>query len=396
VQIELLADRPEFIPTLAEWHFREWAYLRPGDSVANRIRLLHERSGRVELPVTFVASSGSELLGSRLCYFIVKWTPIHTSRLGSRASSLLRPIAAAALDVRSPNMSSVRQERAATPLCTFSRPALRTSFPVSAGVSSSTPAIEEPTSRSCRTPKSPNHAHEYFNTLLRSTARSRYTGSVFAVMHLVMFDVDGTLVDSAGFDGALYAQAVREVLQIPVDETWASYRNATDSGILEQLLAQHDFGPAVGDLRAGVKRRFVELFEDYAARHPSAVREIPGAKALIDTLCTIPSVRVAVATGGWLETASLKLKGIGLAIERLAIATASDSADRTTIMQIAERRAMLGFASSRKTYFGDGAWDQRASAHLGYQFIAIGRNIEHDLLFQDFSDREAVLACLAV
>jgi hypothetical protein len=66
VQIELLADRPEFVPTLAEWHFREWAYLRPGDSVANRIRLLHERSGRRELPITFVASSGAELLGSAM------------------------------------------------------------------------------------------------------------------------------------------------------------------------------------------------------------------------------------------------------------------------------------------------------------------------------------------
>ena len=66
VQIDLLADRPEFVPTLAEWHFREWAYLRPGDSVANRIRLLRERSGRRELPITFIASSGAELLGSAM------------------------------------------------------------------------------------------------------------------------------------------------------------------------------------------------------------------------------------------------------------------------------------------------------------------------------------------
>ena len=66
MQIELLVDRPEFIPTLAEWHFREWAYLRPGDSVANRINILRERSGRRELPITFVASSGSELLGSAM------------------------------------------------------------------------------------------------------------------------------------------------------------------------------------------------------------------------------------------------------------------------------------------------------------------------------------------
>jgi GNAT superfamily N-acetyltransferase len=66
VKIELLADHPEFIPSLAEWHFREWAYLRPGDSVANRVRMLHERSGRRELPITFVASSGAECLGSAM------------------------------------------------------------------------------------------------------------------------------------------------------------------------------------------------------------------------------------------------------------------------------------------------------------------------------------------
>ena len=66
MRIELLADRPEFIPMLAEWHFREWAYLRSGDSVANRVRLLQERSGRTDLPVTFVASSATELLGSAM------------------------------------------------------------------------------------------------------------------------------------------------------------------------------------------------------------------------------------------------------------------------------------------------------------------------------------------
>ena len=66
MQIELLADRPEFIPTLADWHFHEWACLRPGDSVGNRVRILHERSGRRELPITFVASSDAELLGSAM------------------------------------------------------------------------------------------------------------------------------------------------------------------------------------------------------------------------------------------------------------------------------------------------------------------------------------------
>lgn len=66
MQIELLADRPDFIPTLAEWHYREWAYLRPGDSIENRVSMLCERSGRRKLPITFVASSGAALLGSAM------------------------------------------------------------------------------------------------------------------------------------------------------------------------------------------------------------------------------------------------------------------------------------------------------------------------------------------
>jgi GNAT superfamily N-acetyltransferase len=66
VHIELLADHPEYIPLLAEWHQREWAYLRPGFSIADRVALLEERCGRSELPITFVASAGDELLGSAM------------------------------------------------------------------------------------------------------------------------------------------------------------------------------------------------------------------------------------------------------------------------------------------------------------------------------------------
>ena len=66
LQFELLADRQGFIPTLAEWHYHEWAYLRPGDSIENCVSILRESSGRDELPITFVASSGAALLGSAM------------------------------------------------------------------------------------------------------------------------------------------------------------------------------------------------------------------------------------------------------------------------------------------------------------------------------------------
>jgi phosphoglycolate phosphatase-like HAD superfamily hydrolase len=210
-----------------------------------------------------------------------------------------------------------------------------------------------------------------------------------------MFDIDGTLVDSAGFDSHLYAQAVREVLGVEVDETWASYQNVTDSGILEQILGEREFGRPREEMRASVKRRFVELTHDYVLQNPGRVREVSGAKAIIHTLLAVPGIRVAVATGGWSETALLKLNHIGVGAQALALATACDSLARTKIMQIAAHRAMGGAAPSKMTYFGDGAWDKRASGELGYRFVAIGRAVKNDVFFDDFTDPDAVLACLA-
>jgi beta-phosphoglucomutase-like phosphatase (HAD superfamily) len=37
-------------------------------------------------------------------------------------------------------------------------------------------------------------------------------------MHLVVFDIDGTLVDSGEYDSDLYAQAIKDVLGVQVDD----------------------------------------------------------------------------------------------------------------------------------------------------------------------------------
>jgi len=66
MQIELLADHPEFIPLLAEWHYREWSYLRPGESIEERITRLREYCGRREMPITYIACSETKLLGSAM------------------------------------------------------------------------------------------------------------------------------------------------------------------------------------------------------------------------------------------------------------------------------------------------------------------------------------------
>ena len=55
-------------------------------------------------------------------------------------------------------------------------------------------------------------------------------------MHLIVFDVDGTLVDSKEFDDRLYELAVQTVLGIEIDNDFSRYQNVTDSGILDEII----------------------------------------------------------------------------------------------------------------------------------------------------------------
>ena len=64
MQIEYLADKAAFIPTLARWHHEEWGYLSPGGSVEQRVSKLQTHRGRQHIPTTFVALSEGMPLGS--------------------------------------------------------------------------------------------------------------------------------------------------------------------------------------------------------------------------------------------------------------------------------------------------------------------------------------------
>lgn len=63
-RIEYLADHLSLVPMLAQWHHREWNHLRPDETVGGRALRLRESARRDGYPLTFVALSDGELLGS--------------------------------------------------------------------------------------------------------------------------------------------------------------------------------------------------------------------------------------------------------------------------------------------------------------------------------------------
>jgi phosphoglycolate phosphatase-like HAD superfamily hydrolase len=195
-------------------------------------------------------------------------------------------------------------------------------------------------------------------------------------MHLVVFDIDGTLTQTDSIDDVCYVAAVSEVLSIPgIDTDWTSYPHVTDSGILRQAVQSSLGRDVLSEEMDRVCRCFHGLLEDAFRRQPESCLPVEGGPEMIRQLAARSDMAVALATGGWESTARLKLERAGYDILDIPLASSSDADSREEIMRIAERRArdkhgVPGFDTI--TYVGDGVWDARAAASLGWRFLGVG------------------------
>lgn len=215
-------------------------------------------------------------------------------------------------------------------------------------------------------------------------------------MHLVMFDIDGTLVRSYDAHDEFFLRAVSEVLGVTAAPNWEEYQHVTDAGILDEIINDHVGSVDRAQAHRGVRMRYIELTRQLLESDDFVLKEVDGAGSFLRLLQTEESVCIAIATGGWAETAMLKLAAVGIDTQGIAFASSSDAGSRTEIMELAEQRAGSGVVFSRKTYFGDGVWDRVAASDLSYDFVAVGSEVQHHTRFDDFSQPEAVLKLLGL
>jgi phosphoglycolate phosphatase-like HAD superfamily hydrolase len=213
-------------------------------------------------------------------------------------------------------------------------------------------------------------------------------------LHLIMFDVDGTLVDSVQFDAECYLNAAQTVLGVKISSDWEGYKHATDTGILYEVIDRYKIPGQKSKILQEFRNVFVGLITESIVKNPGGVREIEGASRFIRYLRSQKNVRVAFATGCLAETARLKLEAAGIDVDGCAFASASDHPSRTEIITIAESRAAPEVPLDSRTYFGDASWDKKASQSLGYDFILVGNRIENERRILDFEDMESVLDLL--
>lgn len=217
---------------------------------------------------------------------------------------------------------------------------------------------------------------------------------------LVVFDIDGTLTRTADLDVAPYASSFLRTFGAELPSLdWASYRNATESGVATEAATEVLGRPPTASELDCMQNEYLALLDDAMKGLPAAELEMPGAAQLLRGLVAAGH-HVAVATGCWRRSAESKLRAAGLDVSGLPMATANDAVERKGIMALAASRAGHD-PDARHVYVGDGLWDMRAAAALGWEFIGVGSpgcRLEQNgvtRLVPHFGDHESIHELLA-
>ena len=221
---------------------------------------------------------------------------------------------------------------------------------------------------------------------------------------LVLFDIDGTLLDARGAG----ARALREALVEVFGETGPtgtySMAGRTDPQIVRELMG------AVGVSVEDVEPRLPAVWDTYLRNlrreiGRSPIQSLPGAPALLDRVEAggAPTV-LGLLTGNLAEGAAIKMEAAGLGFGRFRVgAYGSDHWARPELPAVAMRRARaltgVDYEGKEVVIIGDTPFDVACGEHLGVRTIAVatgGAAAEElaacnpDYLFDDLSDVDAV------
>jgi phosphoglycolate phosphatase-like HAD superfamily hydrolase len=186
---------------------------------------------------------------------------------------------------------------------------------------------------------------------------------------------------------------------VDIDTDWSHYPHTTDPGIFNDVFTSRTGRTPTAREVSLFRQHFTQLLA--AASSQSPFVPVAGADRLLSRLAQEGSHRVSLATGGWRDSARLKMASAGMCFDDHPAASADDALDRESILRLSMQRATERYGESFActVYVGDGVWDARACRSIGISFIGIGAGSRATRLsaegavcvFPDFSDADIVL-----
>ncbi len=189
---------------------------------------------------------------------------------------------------------------------------------------------------------------------------------------LVLFDIDGTLLDLHGAGRRAFALALEDAFGWKDEIHYIQFAGATDLDVLDQVFRRH--GRTLTRTDADL---FFSIMPD-RLRETSADAEMtiyPGAVELVAALSEQPQVTIGLVTGNIEACARIKLEKAGLHGHFTLGAFGHEHGDRREIARMALNRAVStlppGTSFARTFLIGDTPSDITAAHHIAATSIAV-------------------------
>ncbi len=226
-------------------------------------------------------------------------------------------------------------------------------------------------------------------------------------MQLILFDIDGTLIQISGLGRAMLGHALAVVYGTSGPIERYAFAGKTDRRMARELAASG--GVSAEAFLDGLPALYREMAaEGERLFLPGTLAPCPGVVPLLAELAGRSDVTLGLLTGNIQATARLKLRAAGIDPALfVAGAYGADSDDRNDLLPIALRRAGAPtghrFDRHNTTVIGDTVADIACAQAGGARSVAVGTGsgsagalqaCQPDIWFEMLDDTAAVMAAL--
>ncbi len=198
---------------------------------------------------------------------------------------------------------------------------------------------------------------------------------------LIVFDIDGTLIDMSGAGSRAMNRAFAQLFGWENALKSISFAGRTDLAIVRSVF------DTLGKLYSHPEHLHDDvrsLFTCYESILPEEItrtpyKPTPGALELIDTLRTLPRLRIGLATGNLKRAALMKLESAGINLDHSFGAFGNETADRSELVRHAIEQGVHSIDTTEPTksikwkayVIGDTPHDISAAQAAGVHAIAV-------------------------
>ncbi len=216
---------------------------------------------------------------------------------------------------------------------------------------------------------------------------------------LVLFDIDGTLLETGGAGTRALNRAFERLFSIPDAFRGIKMAGKTDLQIIKEALSLHGIDGSNGNLQR-IMDMYVLLLKEEINNPRKKLK--PGVREILDIMID-SRLGTGLLTGNLRKGAEIKLGAFGLNSYFIDGAFGSDHEDRNQLLPIAlERFRQKGFKVSpeRCVIIGDTPRDVECAKVHGARCIAVAtgpysvdelRQTEADLVVETLEEKEKIL-----